>query len=202
MIQTLIRNWWLLALCGLLEGIVSALYLIMQNTGGPVLAQTWGGTVIFIGKLAMAAGACAIGAALWRSKNGISWALTLNGLALAALGFIQFELTRLPIGIFVIELLIVLIATSIGVVEFAIARSFHGRGHRTEAWLLKSAAIVSFGFILPSLALGLQWIRMQPGSHADLLWLGLFFGFTAICSVALAIRLHRQDIFLFGPLRP
>jgi uncharacterized membrane protein HdeD (DUF308 family) len=36
LIQTLAKNWWLLALCGVLDAIISVIYLIMQDTDGPL----------------------------------------------------------------------------------------------------------------------------------------------------------------------
>src|SRR5947199_10336511 len=96
MIQTLVRNWWLLALCGLLHAAIAAMYLVMQATDGPVLSPSWVGTLVLVGKLAMAAGACTIAAAIWRARNGSSWPLALNCLALVALGVNQIDLTRIP----------------------------------------------------------------------------------------------------------
>lgn len=202
MIQTLRNNWWLLALCGFLDAMISAIYLIMQDTDGPVLFPTWSGTVVFVGKLAMAAGACTIAAGIWRSRNGRSWTLALNGLSLAAFGFIQYGLTRLPISIFAFAILVILMAVSIGAVELGIARTFRHQQHRADSWFFGVAGIVSVGFVLPSLALGLRWIPIERGTHVDLLWLGSYFGFTAICTMALAARLHRQGRFLSSPIRP
>lgn len=31
MIQTLMKNWWLLAVCGVLDAIISVIYLIMYD---------------------------------------------------------------------------------------------------------------------------------------------------------------------------
>jgi uncharacterized membrane protein HdeD (DUF308 family) len=41
MIQTLIKNWWLLALCGVLDVIISVVYLIMQDTDGSLTLRTY-----------------------------------------------------------------------------------------------------------------------------------------------------------------
>ena len=201
MIETLTKNWCLVALCGALNAIMSAIYLVMQGTGGPVLLHTWSGTVVLVGQLAMAAGVCAIAAGLWRSKNGKSWALALNGFALVALGFIQYRLTHLRISIMVFALLIIVMAVSIGIVELAVSQSFRRKHHRADDWLFGLVGIVSIGFVLPSLALALRWIPIEPGSHVDLLWLGSYFGFVAICLMTLAARLHWQDTFLSGSVR-
>jgi hypothetical protein len=47
-------------------------------------------------------------------------------------------------------------------------------------------------------ALGFRWIKLGPGSHADLLWLGSYFGFSAICMLWLALRLHSQGLSQSG----
>ena len=68
MIQTLTRNWVLVALCGVLDAIISVIYVVMQETDGPLTLHSWNGTVVFLGKLALAAGACMIAAGVWRSQ--------------------------------------------------------------------------------------------------------------------------------------
>jgi len=202
LVQTLVKNWWLLALCGVLDAAISAIYILMQRTDGPILSRSWSGTVVLVGKLAMAAGACTIATAFWRSKNGKSWALALNGLALAVLGFIQYGLTRFRISILAFAVLIIVMAVSMGVVELGIARNFRRQRHAVDGWFFGLAGIVSVGLVLPSLALGLRWIPIERGSHLDLFWLGSYFGFAAICTIALAVRLHGQDLSLPGRVRP
>ena len=191
MIQTLGKNWWLLALCGVLEAIISVIYLVMQDTNGPVAFHGWNGTVVFLGKLALAAGICAIAAGIWRSAEGICWLLVLNGLALGALGLIQYGFVRYRISILTVALLIVLMATSAGGLELVAARSLRRRLRGADGWLLGLAAAASAGFVVAFLGLGFRWISLAPGSHLDLLWLGAYFGFSAVCMLGLALRLHR-----------
>ena len=193
MINTLVRNWWLLALCGLLQLAISSIYAIMARTGGPVLSLSWIGTIELVGKLAIAAGLCTTAAALWRSRNGRSWGLALNGAALAALGFIQYGLTRFSISIATVAGLIIVMAISMGLVELEIARDLRRQHHIGDGWFFGLAGIVSVSLVLPSVALGLRWVALQPGSHLDLLWLASYFGVAAVSMMALAARLHRQD---------
>ena len=192
MIQTLVKNWWLLALCGSLQLAISTIYAIMERTGGPVLSQSWIGTVELVGKLAIAAGLCTIAAALWRSRNGRSWGLALNGVALAALGFIQYRLTRFQISIGTVAALIIVMAVSMGLVELKIARDFRRRSHVGDGWFFGLAGIVSVSLVLPSVALALRWVALQPGSRLDLMWLASYFGVAAVSMMALAARLHRR----------
>jgi uncharacterized membrane protein HdeD (DUF308 family) len=188
-IQTLTRNWWLLALCGVLNAVVSVIYLVMQDEHGPLTFHSWNRMIVLLGKLALTAGACTIAAGLWRSAKHKCWLLVLNGLALGALGLIGYAFVRFPISFLTIALLIIVMAVSMGGLELVIARDFRRSRHAADAWLSGLAAAISAGFAFVFLALGLRWIRIEPGAHRDLLWLGLYFGFTAICMLTLALRL-------------
>jgi uncharacterized membrane protein HdeD (DUF308 family) len=191
-IQTLTKNWWLLVLCGVLDATISAIYLIMQDTDGPLTFHAWNRTIVFLGKLALAAGACTIAAGIWRSRKGKSWLLALNGLALCALGVIS-NLTRYPISFRTVALLLVVMAMSIGILELETARAMRRQRPMANEWFLGWAGAASLGFALAFFALAFRWIKLDPGSHSDLLWLGSYFGFSAICMLGLALRLHGVD---------
>ena len=163
MIQTLIKNWPLLALCGILDAIISVIYLIMQETDGPLAFHSWNGTVVFLGKLALAAGACTIAAGILRSTNGKCWLLVLNGLALGALGLIQYGFVRFPISFLTVALLVILMAMSIGVLELIIARTLRRQRQVVDGWFLALAGVASVGFALAFFALGFHWIKMNQG---------------------------------------
>ncbi|MGI8962836.1 MAG: hypothetical protein ACR2IV_24380 [Bryobacteraceae bacterium] len=200
-IQTLIKNWWLLALCGVLHGLISVIYLIMQATGGPLTFHAWKGTVGLLGKLSLAAGACTIAAGIWGSAKGKCWLLSLNGLTLSALGLIYTGIAGFShsgvvggarISFRTIALLIILMAMSIGILEFIAARTLRRQRHVADGWFLGMAGVASVGFALAFFALGFRWIKLGPGSHLDLLWLGSYFGFSAVCMLGLALRLHSR----------
>ena len=197
MIQTLTKNWWLLALCGVLDAIVSAVYLTMQDQDGPLTFHAWKGTVVFLGKLILAAGACTIAAGIWRSTKGKCWLLVMNGLALSALGLIHFFVS-FRISFRTVALLIILMAMSIGILLLVTARTLRRQRHVADGWFLGLAGVASVGFALAFLALGFGWIKIEPGSHSDLLWLGSYFGFSAICMLGLALRLHSQGLSQSG----
>ena len=203
MIQTLIKNWWLLASSAVLNAILSVIYLIMQDTDGPLTFHSWSGTVAFLGKLALAAAACTIAAGVLRSANGKCWLLVLNGLALGALGLIQYAFVRYRISFLTVALLVVLMALSVGILELVIARTLLRQRHIVGGWSLALAGVASVAFALAFLALGFRWIKLEPGSHSDLLWLGSYFGFTATCMLWLALRLrslgHSQSGRLWRP---
>lgn len=194
MIQTLIKNWWLLALCGVMNAIYSVVNLFMQDPDGSLTLRKYAlkSTVVFLGKLALAAGACTVAAAIWRSVNGKSWLLVLNGLALGALGLILNGIFGFKISFRTIALLLVVIAMSIGIFELGIARALRRQRHVADGWFLGLAGAVSIGFALAFFAFAFRWIKLEPRPYADFLWFGSYFGFSAICMLGLALRLHKS----------
>lgn len=90
MIKTLIKSQWLLALCAVLDAIISVLFLIIYDTspGGGLTVLRLHGMAGLLSRLALAAGVCTIAAGIWRLAKGKSWLLVLNGLALSAYGVI------------------------------------------------------------------------------------------------------------------
>ncbi len=198
MIQTLIKNWWLLALCGVLDAIISVIFLVMHDTDGTLTFHAWNGMVVFLGKLALAAEACTIAAGIWRSTKGKCWLLVLNGLALSALGVIFNNLTHYRISFRTVALLLVVMAMSIGILELVTARTLRRQRHVANEWFLGLTGAASVGFALAFFALGFRWIKLEPGSHSDLLWIGSYFGFSAICMLGLALRLHSLGLSQSG----
>jgi hypothetical protein len=190
LIETISRNWFFVALCGLLEAILAIVYLVMQGTDGPLSFHAWSGSITFLGELTIAAGGCAIAAGVWRSGSGRCWLLVLKGAALAGLGWIYYALVRFRISILTLMLLVAVTAVSAGILELIIARVFRHQGRTADGWLFGVAGAISIGFTLPMFALGFRLIRLAPGEHLDLLLLGLYFGFSAACSLGLALRLH------------
>jgi uncharacterized membrane protein HdeD (DUF308 family) len=184
-IQTLTKNWWLLALCGVLDAVISVIYFGHAEHGFHRLRD-----IVFLGRVALAAGVCTIAVGLWRSANGKSWLLVLNGVALAALGLILNGIVGFRISFRSIALLIIVTAISIGVLELITARTLRLQRHLADGWFFGSAGLASLGFALAFFALGFRWIKPQPGSLSELLWLGAYFAFTAICTLGLALRLH------------
>ena len=192
MIQTLIKNWWLLALAGVLEAIYSFANLFMQDPDGFLILRTqvWKSTIVFLGRLALAAGVCTIAAGIWRSTNGKSWLLVLNGLALSALGLILNGIFGFKISFRTIALLLIVMAMSIGIFELEIARTMRRLHRIADEWFFAVAGAASVGFALVFFAYGFGWIKLEPGTHPDLLWFGSYFAFSAICMLALAVRMH------------
>jgi uncharacterized membrane protein HdeD (DUF308 family) len=185
LIRTLIKNWWLLALCGVLDAIMS---VISFNHAGHGFAYKT--AIVFTGKLALAAGISAIAAGLWRSTNGTCWLLVLNGVALATLGLVFNGVFGFRISFRTVALLIIVMAVSLGILAVVNAAALWRWGHIADSWALGSAGVVSVGFALVFLAFGVGWIKLTPGSPGQsLLLLGSYFGFSAICMLATALRL-------------
>jgi uncharacterized membrane protein HdeD (DUF308 family) len=190
MMRTLIRNSWLLALCGVLYAAFSFVILFwLSPDGSPILRSfvTARDMAPLLGILALAAGAGTIAAAIWKSSKGNPWFLAVNGLACSALGLLIVLGATRPVAFRTLALFIVVMATSIGIYELASARTV--RGHLVDEWLLAGAGVVSIGFAGVFLGFALGWIRLEPSpSGQTFYWLGSYFAFSALCMLGLAFR--------------
>ena len=150
MIRTLSRNWWLLALCGVLHAVISVICLAhyMRDTGFNGWSTNVWSSVVFVGELALAAGACTMAAGIWRSAKGKCWPLVLNGLALGALGLILTGIFGSSISFRTVAFLIIVMATSIGIFELLTARTLRRQHHLADGWFLGLAGVLSVGFAL------------------------------------------------------
>ncbi|HEY9140265.1 MAG TPA: hypothetical protein VIN93_05200 [Bryobacteraceae bacterium] len=194
MTQRLIKNWWLLALGGVLYAMYSAMNFFMQRSDGSLTLRTTvdvNGTLVHMGELALAAGVCTIAAGTWSFAKGKSWLLVLNGIACSALGVIFTFWANRPIAFRTIALLIVVMAISIGIYELAAARTLR---HVAGKWLLEAAGVVAVGFALAFLAMAFRRLNVHRSPLFDFLWFGSYFGFSAICMLGLALRLHGQGL--------
>ena len=202
MLPTLAKNWWLLLLSGLSYALISSIFFFMQGGFGSLTFHEWGVTVVRSGELMLAACVFSIAAGLF-TRNGAGWLLVLNGLALGCLGIVNSYLARrYRISILTVMLLVMAMAISMGLLEWSAGRALVRRHRMADGWIFSAAGMISIAFAVPFLALGLQWIRLGPGSRLDALWLGLYFGFAAISTVALALRLHARGGSESSPIGP
>jgi uncharacterized membrane protein HdeD (DUF308 family) len=145
------------------------------------------GAVVLIGELTLIAGACTIAAGLWNPLRRPSWPLLLSGLFCSALGW-MLAFWKGPTAFRAVALLIIGMAISLGIHEFMALRA--SRQPVLEDWLRVAAAIVSLGFAAVFLAFVLRLISLEPSPSAQtFLWIGSFFGFSAICMFKMALRL-------------
>jgi uncharacterized membrane protein HdeD (DUF308 family) len=189
MIQTLIQNWWLLALCGVLDAMYAVMNLLMFDPEGSLTLRRWmgPGTVRNLGEIALAAGACTIAAGIWSSGKGKSWLLALNGFALGVFGLICLSpIPRGRVSFLPFALLFVVMAASIGVFALATARTL--RRHVADRWCLDVAGTAAIGFALGFLVLGFRWMRLEPTEF--LLWMSSWFAFSALSMMGVALRLN------------
>ena len=187
--HTMIRTWWLLALCGILEAVYSALNLFMMNPDGTLEMRTFAVrvTVVFLGRFALAAGICAVAAGLWSLGRNGSWLLVLNGLALSAYGLISVFWRHGRLQFLPIALLFVVMAASIAALMWGSMPRL--RRHAVDKWFVALAGAVAVCFAVGFIVSGFGWVRFdQPGSY--FLWMSLYFGFSAICMLALGLRLN------------
>src|SRR5215467_10922405 len=89
-IETLIRNWWLLALRGFLAALFAVMTFLMRSSAESYTLREFAtkGMIVFLGILAVTAGACTTAAGIWNSDRGKWWWLVLDGLGISAAGLI------------------------------------------------------------------------------------------------------------------
>ena len=195
MAQSLVKSWWLLALCGVLDALFAVQIVLLGIRDGSPILRTFihsRDAISQLGLFALAAGVCTIAASVWNSRKDNSWLLVLNGVACSSLGILVTLGANRSITFRTIALVIVIMAMSIGLYELATARTL--REHRIGEWLLGAAGVVSVGFAVAFLAFVLEWMKLDPSPSAQTFnWLGSYFGFTAICMVGLALRLNGFD---------
>ena len=196
MTQSLVKGWWLLALCGVLDALFAVMIFLMASPDGSSNLRIFmhsRNVIIPLGAFSLAAGICTIAASVWSSRKDNSWLLALNGLACSALGLLLTLGEAGSITFRTIALVIVIMAMSIGLYELASARTL--RRHPIDEWLLGAAGVVSIGFAVAFLGFVLRWIKLDPSPSAQTFdWLGSYFGFTAICMVGLALRLNGPGV--------
>lgn len=183
MIQTLIENWWLLGVRGLLALLFSVMTFLMQSSAETLTLREFAmrGMVAFLGMLALTAGACTVAAAIWRASTGKWWLLALDGLVVGAVGLVLIVANRFTFRS--VTYLVVLLAVVIGILELAVARAL--RRHLPDEWFLGLGGAASVGFALTFLLIRPE----DPGLM--FIWLGSYSGFSAICMLVLTFRLRR-----------
>ena len=183
------RIWWLLALCGVLDALHAAMNLFMLEPGGAVVLRRFAlpGAVWDMGMLALAAGACAVIAGLWRGGRDDGWLVAVHGIALAVFGAVAVSpLVRGPLRFRPVSLLLVLMAVSIGVFAW---RMRLPRSAAPAAWLWTLAGAVSIAFAVSFLAVGFSWVRLEAPS-SFWIWMSAYFGFCATFMLWLALRVR------------
>ena len=192
--QTLIQNWWLMALCGVLQAVYSVVILFMQNPDGPLALRQYAlqSTVVFLGTIAIASGIFAVAAGMWKSSQGKSWLLLVNGVALSTLGFMLTGSFGPQVSFRSITLLLAVMAISISIFELRIARTLR-QNHLVNEWFLDLAGAASVVFAMAFLAMSLRWIILQPSPASDFIWFGSYFGFSSISMLGISWRLHQLN---------
>lgn len=199
MTRTSISSWWLLVICAVLYALFAITIVFVAGfDGSPALRALMHhrNTITQMGMLALVAGICTIAAGAWNIRKSNSWLLVLNGIACTAFGAIVGLGAGRSVTFRSIASLIVVMAVSIGIYEFAVART--SRGHLTEQWLLGIAGVISVGFAMVFLAFVLRWLKLYPHSAQTFRWIGSYFGFSALCMLGLALRHFHSRFGSFG----
>ncbi len=198
MIQTLAKNWWLLALAGLLDAVYSLMQFLMRNPGGAsftLRAFAPRPTVVDMSLFALAAGLSVAAAGLWTSGTRRSWLVTFNGLALGVFAVLSLLLYRGRHSFLPFALLLALMAASFGILALALARSLRLR--LAGEWFLALAGAASLAFAATFLVLGFRWIRLE-NPETYFIFMGSYFAFCALSMLALALRLNRLRSAIHG----
>ncbi len=182
MIQTLIKNWWLLGLRGVLALLFSVITFLMQSSAETFTLREFAtrGTVVFLGMLALTAGACTVAAGIWRASTGKWWLLVADGGVVGAAGLVL--ILGNGISFRTVTYIVVLLAAAMGVVELAAARVL--RRHLPDEWFLGLGGAASIGFALAF------FLIKSEGLGSVFIWLGSYSGFSGICMLVLAVRLR------------
>ena len=173
-VDTLIRNWWVVALRGV-AGILFGLITVMA----PDISLT--ALVLVFGAFAFVDGVLALVSAVRR--RGVSdrwWVLLLQGLAGVAAGVVTFvwpDLTTLA-------LLYLIAAWALVIGTLEIAAAIRLRKVITGEWLLAVGGIAAIGF-------GVLLILLpEAGALAVVLWIGAYAFVSGALLIALGLRLR------------
>ena len=181
----LARNWWALALRGLL-GIVTG--VLIFAVPGTALA----GLVLVFGAYALADGAFSVVAALRGARGDRSWwALLLGGLGgmLAGLGALA-----LP-ALTALVLLYVIVAWAVVTGTLEVAAAIRLRDHIRNEWRLALSGMLSILFGVLIMA------APAAGALAVILLVGGYALVSGIVILALALRLRAATYAREQPLR-
>src|SRR5215831_4726015 len=176
MIRTLVNNWWLLALRGVLALMLSVLLFSLQSLETSVITRSvvHMGVVVIFGLLALAAGGCTIAAAVRRAGKEISYLLLWDGIVVSAAGSIIMFAPRLDL--IWLAYIVAAWAIIVGLLEVLAARAL--RRHIPDEWSLTLAGLGSF-------VLG-AYFFLDRGSEAEsmVMWIGVYAGFSTLAILA------------------
>ena len=171
------KNVWWLRLGAAFELILAVLFFNAAEIHSRQL-------VVVLGWLTMAAGVCTLATAIWSTAIRQRWLLLLNGVAGCGLGLILSFATRVSFR--TIALMVTVMAVSLGAqMLMSITKASWSRNRE---WLSAGAGSAAIAFGLVFLAFVFHWIRLDPTSPAEsFLWLGSFFGWSAVCSLDVSL---------------
>ena len=174
MVEGLARNWWLVALRGLVAIIFGVLTIINP-------AMSLAALILFFGAYALADGVFTVIAAVMRRGNEPRWvALLVSGI----LGILIGAVTFLMPGLTALVLLYIIATWAVirGIIEIAVAIQLR-KEIQGEFWLILAGALsVVFG--------GLLFAFPGTGALAFVLWIGVFAIVFGIVLMGLAFRLQ------------
>jgi uncharacterized membrane protein HdeD (DUF308 family) len=173
MVEALARNWWVVALRGLVAIVFGVLTILNPAMSLAVL-------ILFFGAYALADGVFTVIAAVMRRRNEPRWvALLVSGI----LGILIGVVTFLMPGVTALVLLYIIATWAVirGIIEIAVAIKLR-KEIQGEFWLILAGALsVVFG--------GLLLAFPGTGALAVVMWIGAFAIVFGIVLLGLAFRL-------------
>jgi len=173
-----IRAWWLLAACAL-EAVAAVLYFRSAGDQGFHLRNT----VVLLGRLVLATGACAIAAAVRTAPR--NWFLALNGMGFGFLGLVLNGVFGFRIGFRAIAFLILITALSMAAVEWRAGLRLRHEQHdwRAVIFIVSALLLLLFGAIFGVMTI--TGLKTAPGSNPELVLLGWYFALSAASTLVL-----------------
>ena len=173
MLHVLARNWWALAI----RGVVAILFGIL-TLAIPGLTVLY--LVLLFGAFALLDGIFNIVSAVKGADGRHAWVLVLEGLAGVAAGVMTFVWP----GITAVVLLYLIAAWAIVTGVLEVAAGIRLRRHIAQEWLLILIGIASiaFGAVI--------MVAPAAGALAIVLWIGVYAIFFGGLMLALALRLR------------
>jgi uncharacterized membrane protein HdeD (DUF308 family) len=173
-VNTLVRNWWLVALRGVAALVFGLLTLLFPAAGVAAL-------VLVFGAYALVYGVFTIIAAVANRRGEPHWvALLVSGVLSVGIGVLTFLMP----GVTALVLLYLIAAWAIvtGVAE--IAAAIRLRKVITGEWLLALAGVLSVAFGV------LLIVFPGAGALAVVLWIGAYAALLGVLLIALSFRLR------------
>jgi hypothetical protein len=178
-VKLLAKGRWLLFLCGACEAVSAILYFKHAERGFHSTIS-----LHLVAWLALAAGAAAIAAAIWPYRRD-AFLIVLHGASLFALGLLLSGAFGSRVSLRAIASLVALAAASASLIAFRAALRLGRESRVSRAQVARLVALAALIFAISFVVLASGVFRSAPGSNPEMIWLGIYFAFSAVATLAL-----------------